>query len=491
MHYEQIPHKYEPRENQKVAIENAVNGLTNHGFHGLFLEMSMGKSKVALNTAEILRQYGALNQMVIVCPKAIQPVWLEEIPKHSHFEAEPLIWENSTTNKYLQKLRAFKQQKEFKILIVRLELFQRECERLEIFLNDFLDEPTVVVLDESSKIKNVVTNRTPRLISLTRQAAYKLILTGTPWTESPLDIFSQMEFMKEGFWYMYEGPWRTATLRKHWYIFRNRYAIMQDITLGGGRSFKSIVGTRRTEEIAKKIQPYITQQKKVDWLDLPEKIKQTLTVEMPKKQAKAYHTMKELLILQMGDEILTAQNAGTLLVRLRQLAGGFYPETGEPIEKVPAGIEMLLEDVAEYTGKVVIAASFVAEIRGIVSALSTVYGRESVATYYGATKDRDNEIARFRDDPKVRFLVVNPQSAGYGLNLQFASLMYLYSRPFSYEQNVQLEDRIHRPGMIGSAVYKDIIHKGTVQTKVIKAFERKKGVVDDFDRMTVREFLDL
>jgi len=485
-HWEKIPHKFAPRDNQKVAINNAVEGLTSKGFHGLLLEMSLGKTKVALNTAEILHYYGALKRVLIICPKAIQSVWLEQIPEHTHIEGDPLMWENKKTKKYQQEVAALKS-RDIPILIVRLEMFQKKNSVLQEYLKDFLSEPALVILDESSKIKNVTTQRAPRLIEYTQSASYKLILTGTPWTESPLDIFSQMEFMQTGFWYNYSEPWAVSTLKKHWYIFRNRYAIMQEIHTGEGRTFKTIVGTRRTEEVARKIQPYVTQQKKVDWLDLPEKMRQTLHVTMGKEQAKAYASMKHTLILEHGDEVLTAQNAAVLLTRLRQIAGGFYPETGEPISKNIAGIEMLLEDVAEYPGKVVIAASYVAEIQGIVKALKKVYGDDQVCTYYGATVDRDNEIARFRDSSQ--FMVLNPQSGAYGLNLQFASLMYLYSRPFSYEQNAQLEDRLHRPGMVGSAMYKEIIHTGTVQEHVLKAIAKKKNVVDEFDKMTVKSFL--
>jgi len=487
VHYEKIEHKFPPRENQKIAIDNAVEALTDTGFHGLFLEMSLGKTKVALNTAEVLRAYGALDRVLIVCAKAIQSVWLEEIPKHSNFEDEPLVWKSLTTNKYRKKLNAFREQS-FQIMIVGLELFQRKAPRLQEALVQYYQSPTLVILDESSKIKNVSTNRAPRLLEMTRGSAYRLALTGTPWTESPLNIFSQMEFLHEGFWYKFDPPWKVSTLRKHWYIFRNRYAIMRDVTLGGGRTFKQVVGTRRTEEIAKKIQTHATQQKKVDWVDLPEKIKQTLHVEMSKEQAKAYHTMKELLILEIGDKVLTAANAGTLLVRLRQIAGGYYPESGEPIDGLPAGLEMLLEDVVEYPGKVIVAATFVAEIEGIVDILTAEYGPENVTTYYGATKDRPEQLAKFKDSAK--FMVLNPATGAYGLNLQFVSLMYLYSRPFSYEQNVQLEDRIHRPGMTGEAVYKDIVHTGTVQEHVIKAVAKKRGVVEAFDCMTLKDFLD-
>ena len=192
--------------------------------------------------------------------------------------------------------------------------------------------------------------------------------------------------------------------------------------------------------------------------------------------------------MQHGDDVLTVQNQVTLLTRLRQVAGGFFPESGEPISGKLAGIEMLLEDVSEYPGKVVIAASYVAEIKGIEKALVKEYGEDQVCTYYGGTLNRDEELSRFKQE--ARFLILNPQSGAYGLNLQFASLMYLYSRPYSYEQNAQLLDRIHRPGQRNNCIYKDIVHVGTVQEQVIKAFEKKKDVVDKFDQLTLKDFLN-
>lgn len=486
-HYNQIIHKFRPRDNQKIAIDNTVDGLMSCGFSGLLLEMSLGKSKISLNVAEILQKYKELERIVIICPKAIQSVWTEEIPKHTYFNTKPVIWENKTTFKYKKELREL-MEADFGVLIVRLETFQKKNEVLKEFLSKFYEKKTLIILDESSKIKNVTTQRTPRIIEYTRQAAYKTILTGTPWTETPLDIFAQMEFLQTGFWYKYNGTWSPSVLKKHWYIFKNRYAITQDIRMGEGRTIKVVVGTRRTEEIARKIQPYVTQQKKDDWQDLPEKIFQPLHVEMHKEQREAYKNMKETLILEFGDEVLTAGSAVTLLTRLRQIAGGFFPETGEAIGK-NAGIEMLLEDVSEYRGKVLISCAYVAEVDGIVKALRKEYGDEKVEPFYGATKDRDEVKRRFKEED-VQFLVGTEQVMSYGHNWQFCSLMYRYSMAFSYERNKQLVDRIHRPGMVGAAVYKDVIHTGTVQEKVLKAFEKKEDVVKEFDRLTVKDFLN-
>jgi SNF2 family DNA or RNA helicase len=130
----------------------------------------------------------------------------------------------------------------------------------------------------------------------------------------------------------------------------------------------------------------------------------------------------------------------------------------------------------------------VAEIHGIVKELKKEYGEDQVCTYYGGTKDREHELQRFEDHAK--FLIVNPASASYGLNLQFCSIMYLYSRPFSYEQNAQLVDRIHRPGQKRMCVYKDIVNIGTVQERVLKLLADKKDVVSKFDALTAKEWLD-
>lgn len=487
-HHETIPHKYAPRENQKIAIDNDVERFLATGFSGELLEMSLGKTKCTLNVAEIMKKYNMLDRLLIICPKAIMSVWQEEIPKNSYLEATPVIWENKKTIKQ-QRLVSGLFTEEFPIVIVRLEMFQQKNDVLKKFLQEFFQKPTMVILDESSKIKNVGTNRTPRLIEYTKDSSYRVILTGTPWSESPLDIFSQMEFLQTGFWYKHNGLWTPNILKKHWYIFRNRYAIMQEIRVGEGRTFKTMVGTRRTEEIARKIQPHVTQQKSDDWLDLPEKIFQTLNVEMDTFEAKAYRQMKETLILEHGDEILTAQSAVTLLTRLRQIAGGFYPETGEPISKKPSGIEMLLEDVSEYSGKVLIACDYIAEVKGIISALEKVYGKDQVESFYGATKDRDEVKRRFKEED-VKFLVGTVPVMAYGHNWQFVSLMYRYSMSYSYEKNKQLIKRIHRPGMKGHAIYKTIIHTGTVQQKTVDAFENKSDMVAKFDQLTIKDFLD-
>lgn len=477
-HHEQIQHKFTPRDNQVIAINNTVEGLQKVGFHFLALDMSLGKTKVSLNSAEILHNYGLVKRILVIRPAGIKGTWVEEIEKHT-FLPKPLLWESSKvkTKKFQYKLSSQFLQ-EISIVIMNLEAFQGKNKDLSAFLKAYGEEDSLIILDESSKIKNMSANRTSNLIDLTKHFKYKINLSGTMIEETPLDIFSQMEFLAPNFWYTDKKP------KSAWYLFKNRYAIFKEIRIQEGRTIKTVVGTRRTEEIANKIAPYVTRQKCEDWLDLPEQIPMTYHVDMCREQQKAYDQFKEDLYLEYGeDEILTGQQATAVLLRLRQIAGGYFPVTGEPIGKVNA-LKFLLEDISGYSKKVIISASFVAEIQGIEKALIKEYGKDQVVTYYGGTKDKQESLRAFKNE--ARFMVLNPDSGAYGLNLQHCSLMYFYSRNFSYAKNVQLEKRIHRPGQKFNCIYKDIVAKGTVQDhKVMKAIRDKKQMVASFEDMAV------
>jgi SNF2 family DNA or RNA helicase len=481
-HHEEIKHKFEPRENQIQAINQGVDGLANVGFHGLFLEMGLGKSKVSLNIAEILNKYGSLKNILIICPKALLSVWKIEIPKHTYFENEPLIWNSSKikTKKYQYAVSQMMVQ-ETSIFIVNIEAFQTKNKHLLELLKSYLTDKSMVILDESSTIKNIGANRTLNLINLTKSATYKLALTGTEITNSPLDIFAQFEFLASNFWYDNKKP------KSAWYLFKNRYAIFKEIRIQEGRTIKTIVGSRRTEEIAKKITPYITRQKKDIWLDLPEKIFIPINIDMNPEQAKIYISLKESMMAEFGDEILTATTAIALLTRLRQVAGGFFPETGEPIGK-PPGIATLLSDVEEYSGKVVIFATYISEIEGIIEALKGAYGKDQVVDYYGATKDRDESLRAFNNE--ARFFVSNISVGSKGLNLDCANLMYFYSKTFSSEDYLQAVDRIHRLNQRKICIYKSIIHNGTIQEKIERALSGKEKMIDKFQKMTIRDLLN-
>ena len=151
-HYKKIRHKYEPRANQKIAIDETVDRFMDCGFSGLLLEMSLGKSKVSLNVAEIMKEYEALDRLVVICPKAIQSVWLEEIPKHTHLKAPPVIWENKKTLKQKRAVAGlFKT--DFPILILRLEMFQRNNALLKEFLQNLLKLQLSVLLNSSNTAK--------------------------------------------------------------------------------------------------------------------------------------------------------------------------------------------------------------------------------------------------------------------------------------------------------------------------------------------------
>lgn len=481
MHYKEIPHKEEPYPNQIAVIEEAIPNMQKVGFYGLLLEMGLGKTKSALAIAEILKRRCMINRVLVVCVKAILSTWFEEIKKHSFFEDIFLYSTVKTKKNMFAKKEEL--QKDSSFTIINLELFQYKNKDLDKWLSEYITDKTIVILDESSKIKTITANRTLSLIHNTKKAGYKIIMTGTAYEENPLDIFSQFEFLKSGFWYRRERDTVSET-KKHFYFFKSRYAILQDLHLNEGRTVKIVTGYKRIEEIAAKIAPYVTIQKLEDWEeDLPEKQYQTLTYKMSKKQETLYNQAKEELLIKLDDRQIAIEHAATLCVRLRQLSGGFEPETGRPIDEIPEGVKLLLSELEDYSGKAIIFCTFVAEIEFIMEVLSKKYGEEKIVSYYGATKNREEAIDKF--EKEARFFVVNPQTGGYGLNLQFCNLMYFYSRPWGAAQNWQAEARTHRRGQKHACLYKDIVAQDTVQETVLNKIIQKTINRDDWEDMLI------
>ena len=105
-----------------------------------------------------------------------------------------------------------------------------------------------------------------------------------------------------------------------------------------------------------------------------------------------------------------------------------------------------------------------------------MYGKESVSSFYGDTKDsiRQSIVDRFQDsESPLRFFVGNPKTGGYGLTLTASHTVIYYSNDYSLEIRMQSEDRAHRIGQTSKVTYVDLIAEGTVDEKIVKALNNK------------------
>ena len=295
---------------------------------------------------------------------------------------------------------------------------------------------------------------------------YRRILTGSPVTRSPMDLYSQCMFLSV-----------LALNFKSFFAFQNRYALVQKRTMGP-RSFNEIVGYRRLDELNKKLESFSNRVLKEDCLDLPDKMYTKRLVPLSEEQNKSYKEMKRLALTKLHNgELATTQSVLTQIMRLQQICcGHIQDDEGNLVSFANGRLKELLDICEEVQGKAIIWATFTYDIQQIAKALRDRFGPEAVATYYGETpqEERQEIVRRYQDleDP-LRFFVGQPRTGGYGITLTAANTVIYYSNSYDLEIRLQSEDRAHRIGQTNKVTYVDIISPDTVDEKIVKALKEK------------------
>ena len=464
------PFKTVPYAHQITALEKSWD-KENYAY---FMEMGTGKSKVLIDNMSMLYDHGKINGALILAPKGVYRNWQrQEIPTHlpNHIEDFTVAW-TPTPNKIEKELldSILKDPKD-----LTLDIFLMNIEALhttkgarvaERFLNG---HRALVVIDESTTIKNPKAIRTKNALKLSTLAKYRRILTGSPVTRDPIDLFSQCEFLDP------------AILgHASYYSFKNRYTV-QVRTNVGTHTFNKVVGYKNLDELSHLLTPYSYRVLKEDCLDLPEKIYTKRQVDLTPEQHKAYKEMKEIALTFFEDgSVLTASTVMTQLLRLHQIScGHLVTESGETKVFKNNRITELMDILEEVDGKVIIWANYRQDIRTIYDTISKKYGKETVATYYGDTPDDERQgiVQKFQDkDSSLRYFVGNQQTAGYGLTLTAAKTVVYYSNNYDLEKRIQSEDRAHRIGQKSNVTYIDLIAEKTVDERIVKALRNKINI---------------
>ena len=345
--------KTKPYEHQLKALEKSWAAET----YGLFMEMGTGKSKVLVDNIAILYDRGAIKGALIVAPKGVYKNWDQiEFPTHmpEHIEYTKVLWEpNITKRKQAELDTLFEDNHKLKILIMNVEAFStsKGLDFAHSFLNIFVGR-ALFGIDESTTIKNPTAKRTKNILKIGDLAKYRRILTGSPVTKSPLDLFSQCEFL---------DPHHLG--HASYYSFRARYANMVKRNFGG-RSVQLVVSYRRLDELADILDKFSYRVLKEDCLDLPEKIFTKRYVELTKEQDKAYKQMKQMALAMLDNgEVMTTVNVMTQLMRLHQITcGNFKADDGTVTALKNNRIDALLELLEETDGKVIIWANYLSLI---------------------------------------------------------------------------------------------------------------------------------
>ena len=439
-----------------------------------FMEMGTGKSKVLLDNVAMLFDKGKINSVLIVAPKGVYKNWHDsEIPEHlpEHIDRNVVLWKALITRQQKLKCDSLFDHDFTKLQILLMNVEALSTKKGLNFARQFLNvKRALFAVDESTTIKNPSAKRTKNILSLSTLSKYRRILTGSPVTKSPLDLYTQCHFLDP---YLLDFT--------SYYAFRNRYAEMRTANFSG-RSVQVVAGYKNLAELSNQIKPFSYRVLKDDCLDLPPKTYMKRVIQLTPEQKRVYQEMKTSALAMLNGKMVTTMNVITQLMRLQQITCGHFKADDDCIQNIKNNrITELMDVLEEVEGKAIIWAHWRHDIDTIVESIEEQYPG-SVVTYYGdtSTEDRQKAIKKIQDpESKVRFLVGTPQTGGYGITLTGASTMIYYSNGYDLEKRQQSEARIDRIGQKKPMTYIDIIAEDTVDEKIVKSLRKKVNIATE------------
>jgi len=461
--------KTKPYKHQLTALKKSWNKET----YAYFMEMGTGKTKVLIDNMSMLYDKGKIDGALIIAPKGVVKTWYEqELPTHlpKHIENVSILWQSNITKKQQEKLETlFEIETALHILVMNVEALSTE--KGVKFAAKFLNShKTLMAIDESTTIKTPTAKRTKNIIGLGKHAKYRRIMTGSPVTKNPLDLYTQCEFLDP---YLLDFA--------SYYAFRNRYAEMTTMNVRG-RSIQVVKEFRHLGELSESLQPFSYRVLKEDCLDLPPKNFTKRHIVLTSEQRKIYDQMKKHALAMLNGKVTSTMTVLTQLMRLHQITCGHFTADDGSTQLVPNNrITELMNVLEEIEGKAIIWANYQKDITSIIESIVKVYGPGSVVDYYGLTpqEERQDNIRKFQNDSKCRFLVGTPQTGGYGITLTQANTVVYYSNGYDLEKRLQSEDRAHRIGQKKTVTYVDLICEDTIDEKIVKALRDKINIASE------------
>ncbi len=429
---------------------------------GFALLMEMGCGKTITSIAIVGRAYlsGKIKRLIILAPKSIVTVWEEEFSKFADFPYSLSVLHGSSANKV--KLLKSIPHKGLEVAVVNYDSISLIEKELTEWKPDFL------ICDESSRIKNPTAKMSKATHRIAKTCKYRLILTGTPIQNNPLDFFSQYKVLDK------------RIFGKSFYAFKNEYAILG--------IYNQPVGWRKLPELVKKAHSIAFRVTKAEALDLPDMIDEIRPITLENKAQRLYSAFVKESYMELSKGEVTATNILTRLLRLQQITGGFIrPDTeSECYEQISSAKLDALEDIVDTAisenKKLVVIARFIPEITEICKLLD----RKNIkySRICGEVKDRSTEVDKFKNNPKCMVFVGQLQTVSMGLTLTASSIMVFYSLSYNFADYSQARARIHRIGQRNVCQYIHLVAKDTIDETVLKALKQKENIatkiVDDW-----------
>ncbi len=418
--------------------------ILEHDEAGLFLDMGMGKTVIALTAVEkLLRDYFAVAKVLVIAP--LQPAretWPQELEK----------WEHLRDLKAVQVLGP--KQNRLNALAADADIYIINRENVPWLVEHYRKRWPfdMVVIDELSSFKSAKSERFKALKRVRRYIKRIVGLTGTPAPNGLLDLWPQAFLLDGG------QALGTAITRYREQYFdpdkRNAMTIF---------SWKLKPGAEKV--IYEKLDGLCISMKSADYLELPDRLDIRHELRLPKAVQAQYRQLERDMLLPLKGGDIDAGSAAILANKLLQLCGGsVYDENGEAREIHTAKLDKLEQLLEEANG-------------------------QPVLVFYGFRHERDRILARFPQVVDVKtpgaverwnagevpVMLAHPASAGHGLNLQFGGHIAIwFTVPWSLELYQQANKRLHRLGQAETVLVHHLMIEGGVDSRIVASVLAEK-----------------
>ena len=414
---------------------------------GVLLDMGMGKTVTTLTAIWLLLfDYFAVNRVLIIAP--LQPArhtWPQEIAKWDHLQG---LTYSTAIGDQAARIRGI--QAGADITIINVDNVQWLVEWLA--KNKIRWPWDMVVIDELSCFKSATSQRFRKLRKVRKHIKRIVGLTGTPSPNGLIDLWAQMYLLDEG-----AALGRTLTDYREQYFRVTQYA--------NGHPVKWSPRPRAETEIYRRLENLCVSMKSEDYLDLPERLYIERPVALPAAAMKQYLELERDMLLPLKDGVIDAGSAAILSGKLLQLTGGaVYDSDGHARILNSVKLDALEELIAEANGQpVLVAYSYKHELARLQQRFP-----EAVPLKAPGAVERWNQ-------GEIPILLAHPASAGHGLNLQDGGCITIwYSLPWSLEQYLQFNKRLHRPGQRNAVLIHHLIAECTIDEHVMRVLRGKE-----------------
>lgn len=432
------PHKYQ---------EEAINKIIEIDRCGLFLDMGLGKTVIALTAInDLMFNHFDISKVLIIAPlKVAEDTWIKELYKWDHLKDLNI------------SLMLGDKAKRIKALETQADIYVINRENVS-WLVTYLGRDwdfDMIVIDELSSFKNPTSNRFMSLRKVIRKSVRVVGLTGTPNPNGFIDLWSQIYLLDSG-----DRLGKTLT------SYRNEFFIPDK--RDSQRVFTYKLKDGSSELIKNKVSDICISMKAEDYLDLPDKI--FINQKISLKNRQVYEEFeKEFYFEFTRDFEINAVSKSVLINKLLQLTNGaVYGDTGDYFIVHNEKLDKL-EEIVESTLD------------------------SPILCFYQYRHDLDRILERFHfakelsqdnvDDwnkGKIKLLLTHPASSAYGLNLQDGgNVIVWFGLPWNLELYKQANARLYRQGQKHNVFIHHLICENTVEERVLETLQRKGKVQDE------------